>query len=165
MDILTAFLDLAIALGTLLWTLFHALLPWTPLLVWIAFWLFAVDWVRLREIQLRGGVIGLVLIALTAILVWGVVAPPESGHHALLGLHVSNFFGKAIYVTALLVIMQLCGAVQLSGCCGSLIHLDVPIGGNGHGDDGAGHHTGAEHHGHDDSSAEGAAGHGQAGGH
>jgi hypothetical protein len=169
MDLLTAVLDLLAALGTLLWALFHALVPWTPLLAWIAFWLFAVDWVRLREIQLRGGVIGLVLIALIAILVWGVAAPPESGRHSLLGLHVSNFFGKAIYVTALIVIMQLCGAVQLSGCCGSLIHLDVPIGGEGDHDQhhgGDGHPGGDGHYGHDDASSGSAStDHGHGGGH
>lgn len=152
MDLLTALLDLLIAFGAVIWTLIVSLVPWTPLIAWIAFWTFAVNWVRLREIQLQGGMIGIVLLGLTAILVWGVVAPPESGTHSLLGLRVSNFAGKAMYVTALIVIMQLCGAVQLSGCCDRLLNLELPAGG---GDDG-------HHGGHDD----GHAGHGgSTGGH
>ena len=47
------------------------------LAAWIAFWVGAVNWVRLRNILLSGGWIGVVLIALMAVLVWGSIAPPE----------------------------------------------------------------------------------------
>ena len=29
--------------------------PWTPLLVWVAFWMLAVDWVKLRAVMVKGG--------------------------------------------------------------------------------------------------------------
>jgi hypothetical protein len=84
------------------------------LAVWIVFWTFAVNWVRLRRILLSGGWIGVVLVALMAVLVWGSIAPPPGGDHTMLGMHPSNFFGKMIYVTGLLCIMLICGSVQLA---------------------------------------------------
>ena len=93
--------------------------PVLPLALWIIFWLFAVDWVRLRELLLKkGGCVGVLLIALMTILIWGVVAPPAEGYHTMLGLHLSNFVGKTVFVTSLFCIMTLCGIVQLRGCCG-----------------------------------------------
>lgn len=133
------------------------LLPWTPLIAWVAFWLLAVNWVRLREVMIQGGWIGVVLLGLMMILVWGVVAPPDSGAHHLFGLKVSNFVGKTVFVTALLTIMFLCGSVQLSGACGTLAVFpeDQPeeehghgYGDHGHGDHGHGDH-GHQDHGHD----------------
>ena len=153
MDLLTALFELISALGVFAWQLLLSILPWTPLLAWIAFWTLAVNWRRLRDAQLRGGVIGIILLRLTAVLVWGVVAPPEGGTHSLLGLQVGNFTGKLVYVTALLVIVQLCGAVQLSGCCDQLVCLEqAPTGDDGHGYD----HRGGDYH---------LGGHGHGGGH
>lgn len=82
--------------------------------LWIVFWTFAVNWVRLRRILLSGGWIGVVLIGLTAVLVWGSIAPPPDGSHYILGIRPTNFFGKMIYVTGLLCIMLICGSVQLA---------------------------------------------------
>lgn len=155
MDILHALVDLVVAAGTLVWTLVDKLAPWTPLIAWVAFWTLAVDWVQLRTWLLKGGWIGLVLLGLVAVLVWGVVAPPEAGVHSLLGLTVSNFVGKTVYVTTLIVIMLLCGSTQLSGCCDSLLNLELPQSGDddhGHDD----HHGG---HGHDNHAHPAAAGH------
>ncbi len=94
------------------------------LLVWIVFWTFGVNWVKLRETLLKGGAVALVLIGLAAVLVWGTIAPPADGHHSLLGLEVSNYVGKTVYVTALICIMFLCGSIQLSGCCASCCRFE-----------------------------------------
>lgn len=103
-------------------TILTLTLPWTPLVAWIAFWLFAVNWEKLYPILARGGVFALALIGLSVILVWGVIAPPEAGAHRILGLNITNtFVGKTFYVAMLTSIMGLCGAVQLSGACGSLV--------------------------------------------
>lgn len=148
MDILNALLDLIASLGILVWTLLSSLAPWTPLIAWVAFWTLAVNWVQLRSFLLKGGWIGVVLLGLTAVLVWGVVAPPEGGVHSLLGLNVSNFVGKTVYVTTLTVIMLLCGSTQLSGVCDGLLNLEQPAGCDaGHGHD--------DHHGHDQHAAPG----------
>lgn len=108
------------ALINLLGSLGLLIQPWLPLIAWIAFWLFAVNWVRLRRVLLDGGWIGLLLIGVVWVLIWGTVAPPESadGRHFLLGLSVGNFVGKTAYVTTLICIMLLCGSVQLSGFAG-----------------------------------------------
>jgi hypothetical protein len=120
-ELLTDLQKLLVAGWDVLISLLVLVLPWTPLLAWVAFWLLAVNWVKLRDVMLRGGWIGVVLIGLVAVLVWSLVAPPESGSHHLFGLkNISNFMGKFVYVTALLTIMFLCGSVQLSGACGSL---------------------------------------------
>lgn len=151
MDILHALLDLVQAAGLLVWAVVQAIIPWLALIAWIAYWMLAVDWVRLRSFLLQGGWVGIVLIALVAVLVWGVVAPPPGGTHFLLGLHVSNFVGKMVYVTALIVIMLLCGSVQLSGACGRLVNLEPaaspPPDTHGHDDHDHGH---GEHNGHGD---------------
>lgn len=123
LDSLTALLQ---ALAQVLAVLGEAIVPWWPLIAWIAFWTFAVNWVRLREFLLAGGWIGVLLIAVMTVLVWGVVLPPADGAHHLLGLNVSNFVGKFMYVTALLVIMLLCGSVQLSGSVDRYLHFAEP---------------------------------------
>ena len=87
-------------LGEALWGLFVALFdvigPWLPLVlglgVWIAFWTCAVNWVRFREVLVRGGWLGLLLLAFAAVLVWGTVDPPR--HYA-----VSTSDGRTIHGT------------------------------------------------------------------
>jgi hypothetical protein len=147
-DVLQHLVQLLLALWDLVVAVLALLVPWTPLAAWVAFWLYAVDWVKLREIIVRGGWIGLVLLGVMAAFLWGLVAPPESGAHHLLGLTVSNFVGKLIYVTSLLVIMQLCGSVQLAGLCGRWAsfpedapeaHADHGGHAGGHGEHPAGH--------------------------
>lgn len=119
MDALNALLvnlrDLFFSVVAVFGTLGEIVLPWTPLIAWIAFWLLAVNWVTLRSILLRGGWVGFLLIGLVMILVWGAAAPPLSGGHKLLGLTLSNYVGKTVYVTFLLCIALVCGSVQLSG--------------------------------------------------
>jgi hypothetical protein len=40
------------------------------------------------------------------------------------GLSLSNYVGKTVYVTALVCIMFLCGSVQLSGCCAACCRFE-----------------------------------------
>lgn len=117
---------LVLALAGLTVALIQALLPWTPLLAWIAFWLLAVNWRKLYPILMRGGLVGVILTALMAILVWSSLAEPEGGFHYLLGLKVNNIYGKLVYVTGLAVIAALCGTVQLSGSCDALCRFEEP---------------------------------------
>lgn len=127
-------------------------LPWTPLLAWIAFWLFAVNWTRLRKIFSEGGWIGVVLIGAVMVLVWGSLAPLAGGYHDFFGIHVTNsFVEKFVYVAGLFCIMFLCGALQLSGFGTTCCPLEEPVliadahdhGGHAHG----GHEHGAGDHG------------------
>jgi len=140
--------DLLVAGWHVVTNLLVLIVPWTPLIAWVAFWLFAVNWEKLYTVLAKGAVIGVLLIGLMAILVWGLVAPPADGVHHLFGLQPSNFVGKTIYVTMLLTIMALCGSVQLSGACGTLfpeVEADEHDG-DGHGSHDHGH--GSHDHGH-----------------
>lgn len=131
-----ALLDSLIQLFWAVWGLFASLgellLPVVPLLIWISIWLFAVNWTKLRGFLLKGGWVGLLLTGLMAVLVWGVVAPPADGHHYILGRQLSNFVGKTVYVTGLICIMLLSGAVQLAGVFGDKFPPPEPEPEQGH---------------------------------
>ena len=99
-------------------------LPWLPLLAWIAFWTLAVNWVKAFDVLRKGGFIGILLLMFVAVIVWAAVAPPVGDHHHLFGLTVGNYPGKFIYVTMLTCIAFLCGSAQMNGFCQSLCHFD-----------------------------------------
>lgn len=145
--------DLVVALAGLI-------LPWTPLIAWIAFWLFAVNWTRLREIFSLGGWIGVALIGAVMVLIWGSISPLAGGYHDFFGIRVTGtFVEKFIYVAGLFCIMFLCGALQLSGFAASCCPVEEPVliaEDHGHG---AEHHGGAHGHG-DDHGAHAAPSHG-----
>lgn len=126
MELIYALQQLFVALYQVVTALVALVLPWTPLIAWVAFWMLAVNWVNLRRVLLSGGWIGVLLIMFLAVVGWGSIAPPESGSHALLGLTLSNFVGKTVYVSALAVIALLCGSVQLSGLVGAPSWFEEP---------------------------------------
>lgn len=151
-ELLSSILQLLTAVWQLLLVVLWLVAPWTPLIAWVAYWLLAVDWVKLRHTLVhQGGLLGVLLIGAAAVLVWGLVAPPPSGFHRLFGLEVSNFTGKLVYVTGLCAIMFLCGSVQLSGACGTWVRFpeDAPEDDHGHGHDDHGHDA----HGHGEAHA------------
>lgn len=86
-----------------------------PLLCWAGFWLFAVNWTSLRQIMLKGGWLGVVLLGAVTVIVWQQISP-EAG--TVLGLtDLSGYVEKLVYVSALVTVMFVCGAIQLTGCC------------------------------------------------
>ena len=148
-----ALFDLFSSLINVLWSLLdvvvnlvRVVLPWLPLLAWVGFWTFAVNWAKAFPILRRGGFIGILLLMFVTVIVWGAVAPPVNGKHLMLGLSVSNYAGKFIYVTMLTCIALLCGSAQLSGAFGRLGEFpEEPA------EDDHGHHGHSDHgHGHDD---------------
>ncbi|REJ73930.1 MAG: hypothetical protein DWQ34_02530 [Planctomycetota bacterium] len=132
MELLESLLNLLVAILEVLAALAKTIAPWWPLIAWVAFWSLAVNWVSLRKTLLSGGWIGLVLIGLMMILVWGCVWPPDAGHETIFGLKLSNFVAKTVWVTGLIVIMLLCGSVQLSGACDRYLNLEQPDPDAGH---------------------------------
>jgi hypothetical protein len=120
-------IDLGRVLAVLIVRIGWVLLPLLPLIAWVAYWTFGVNWTRLRSVLLQGGWVGLILLGFLAVLVWGTVAPPAAGAHQFFGLTLGNFVGKTVLVTALICIMLLCGSVQLSGACGSLCQFHEPV--------------------------------------
>ena len=89
------------------------------------FWALAVNWEKLSAVIRSGAFLGIAMIVLVAVLVWGCVAPPVDGYHyfEMLGvrLSVSNFTGKLVYVVGLVVIMFAAGSAQLSGMFDGLV--------------------------------------------
>jgi ACR3 family arsenite efflux pump ArsB len=100
--------DLAVALG-------KALVPWTPLLLWVVFWLFTVDWKKLVPILNRGGMLIVLAAGAVTVLAWSGLSQPAENVHSLYGLQVSNWVGKLVYVSGLIAIAFLSGSVQLTG--------------------------------------------------
>ena len=155
-----ALYELFSSLVNLLWSvqdvvvnLVRVTLPWLPLLGWLGFWTFAVNWAKAFPILRRGGFIGILLLMFVAVLVWAAVAPPENGRHLMLGLSVSNHTGKLIYVTMLTCIALLCGSAQLSGTFGRLGEFPEESvdddHGHAHNDHGHGHNDAHAGHDHD----------------
>ena len=141
-NLMYALADLVLALRDVVLSLGLLLLPWIPLFAWVLFWTLGVNWNTLRDVLRRGGWIGVVLIGLVAVLAWGSVWPPPRGYYDLLGLRISNFVGKTVYVSGLICLMLLSGAVQLSGSCSRWLcfPVDAPEDHHaGHGEDGHGH--------------------------
>lgn len=130
--VLQNLIELGRALAVLIVSIGRVLLPLLPLVAWVAYWTFGVNWTKLRSALLQGGWVGLVLLGFLAVLVWGTVAPPVTGAHQFFGLTLGNFVGKTVLVTALICIMLLCGSVQLSGACGSWCQFDEPAEDEGH---------------------------------
>jgi len=116
--LLDSLVQLLVAVWEVVFAAVSVVVPWLGLMAWIGVWLFAVNWTKLRQLLLQGGWIGLILIGFGMIMVWWAVAPPPDGQHVILGLTLSNFVGKTVYVTILICIMLLCGSVQLSGMAG-----------------------------------------------
>ena len=143
-DLFSSLVDVARSLLNVVVNLARVILPWLPLLAWIAFWTFAVNWAKALPILRKGGMVGVILLMFVAVLVWGAMAPPAEGRHVLLGLSVSNYVGKFIYVTMLACIALLCGSAQLSGAFGRLCEFPEEPADDDHGH---GHGNG---HGHDD---------------
>ncbi len=122
-QVLSSFIEMVVSVWNFLTALVAQIAPWTPLIAWICFWLFAVNWVRLRDVMLKGGGIAVVLIGLVMVLIWGSASPDS---HFFFGHEISNFVGKTVYVTVLFCIMFLCGSVQLSGCCAQCCNFEEP---------------------------------------
>ncbi len=156
-DLFFSLIDVLRSLLNVVVSLVRLVVPWLPLLAWIGFWTFAVNWAKAFPILRRGGLIGVFLMMFVSVLIWGSVAPPVGGEHFMFGLSVSNYVGKFIYVTMLTCIALLCGSAQLSGAFGKLCEFpEEPEddhhghGGHGHDEHGHGHdgHGGHDTHGH-----------------
>lgn len=156
LDLLNSLIDVCASLLDVVFNLLRVILPWLPLLAWMAFWSYAVNWRKAFPILRRGGMIGVLLMMFAAVLVWGSVAPPDGERHAMLGLTVSNFTGKFIYVTFLTCIALLCGSAQLSGAFGRFGEFPEELAADEHGHDDHGHSDHLnESHGHDQQGSHG----------
>ena len=103
--------------------LLNIVLPWLPLLAWIAFWTLAVNWVKAFDILRKGGFVGVLLLMFVAVLVW-VRSLLLSRNTITCSVCRSQLCGKFIYVTLLTCIALLCGSAQMNGFAKSLCHFE-----------------------------------------
>ncbi|WP_437193820.1 hypothetical protein [Planctomicrobium sp. SH527] len=125
MELVQSLLNVIMAMTSFVIVLSKTLFPWLPLGLWIAFWLFAVNWRQLYPVLSRGAGVGACLLSLLIVFVWCTLAEPANGTHNLAGLQVSNPVGKFVYVSNLIIIAMFCGSVQLAGTCGRWCNFDA----------------------------------------
>jgi len=91
------------------------------LIAWVAWWLWAVNWVRAWDWLGRGAWVAVVLLVLLAALVWSLVAP---GQLDLGFTEVPNFWWQLVGAALLAGLALFCGWVQ--GVAGWM-PADVPV--------------------------------------
>jgi hypothetical protein len=98
-------------LSQLLAPLIQSAVSWLLLLVWLAWWLWAVNWKKVWPVLAQGGWLVVVLLMIIAALAWSEIAP-DSGY-LFGGLVVSSAFWGHLIVVAILVLLALaCGWLQ-----------------------------------------------------
>jgi hypothetical protein len=116
-------------------------------LVWMAYWLWAVDWKKLWPVLARGAWVPCVLLGLIAATAWSRLAPGPC--HYLGVLTVPNFWGQLGSVATLMALALFSGWLQgqLQYSPPEISIEPPPAPGHGHGH-AHGHHHGHHGHGH-----------------
>jgi len=87
---------------------------WLPnlvaVLLWMAFWFFAVDWRKVGPFLREGAWAPCVLLGLMAALAWSRIAP--SDEYVLGGLRLANFWWQLGVVGLLMALALFCGWLQ-----------------------------------------------------
>jgi hypothetical protein len=112
-------------LGEFLWQL-HQTIPFWPLVVvWLAWWLGAVNWRKVWPVLASGGWTAVVLLALVAALGWSQLAKSPG---EILGFGpIPNFWWQLADVTLLVLSALLCGWLQgVFGWTPAEVNLEPP---------------------------------------
>jgi len=97
-------------LGALLGMLLALALRWSLLIVWVVWWLFAVDWRKAWAVLARGAWAPVVLLLVIAALAWSRIEPAACD---CLGFApVANFWWQLGGVSLLAAVALLCGWLQ-----------------------------------------------------
>jgi hypothetical protein len=109
-DYLSLFSQLFSILGQILAPLVQSAASSLLLLVWIAWWLWAVNWKKVWPVLAQGGWMVVSLLVIVGALVWSMIAP-DTGY--LLGGLVGPAFWRDLILVALLALVALgCGWLQ-----------------------------------------------------
>jgi hypothetical protein len=130
--------DVFVNLGLVLAYLVLWVLRWSLVIAWFAWWLWCVNWTKAWPILRQGGWAVVVLLVLTASLVWAQVAPDQC---TCLGfVVVPNFWWQLGAVSLLTTLTLFCGWLQgVFGWAPSEISLDPA-------EEGTSGHEEREHH-------------------
>jgi hypothetical protein len=116
------------------------LLRWSPVIVWVAWWLWAVDWRQLGPALARGAWAPLVLLAIITAIVWSALFP---GQMTVAGLLLPHFWGHLAVVGLAAAVAGLCGWLQVQRGWGPPEVVLEPAAGHG---EAHVHHDGHTHH-------------------
>lgn len=107
---------------------------WLLLLVWIAWWLWAVDWRKVWPVLAQGAWVPVLLLLLMAALIWSRLVPDR---FEFLGIvSIPNFWWQFGAVALLAGIVLLCGWVQeIRNWAPPEINLEPPAAHEAHGEE------------------------------
>ncbi|MFO0867209.1 MAG: hypothetical protein U0744_21650 [Gemmataceae bacterium] len=135
MTLLQSFWELLTVLGNIGRELGDVALRHSLWIIWIAWWLWAVNWRKGWAVLREGGWAPLVLLVVLTATVWSAISPggcPSCG--------LPNFWYQLVFVSGLVGVAFLCGWLQgVFGWTPAEIDLDPPAHSHGHGDHGHGH--------------------------
>lgn len=155
-DVFQSLIEVGAAVGTLAWGLLSLLLAAWLLLLWVAWWLWGVDWAKAWGVLAQGGWVPLVLLVTLGALVWSQILP----HDLSVGFaSVPNFWWQFAAAGLLACTALFCGWLQ--GVMGWMPE-EIPIYPAEGGHD-RGHGQGHDHghgHGHDNGHGHGGHSHG-----
>jgi hypothetical protein len=136
-SLLDSFAQLLTGLWNIVSVLFWLLVPWLPLGVWCAWWLWGVNWKHAWPVLARGAWAPALLLIYLVALVWSYLAP--SSCNCLVFMTIGNFWWQLGAVSALAALALLCGWLQGQlGWTPEEVSFEPPAAGQAHG--GAGHH-------------------------
>lgn len=129
MTLLQSFWELFTVLGNIVREVGDIALRHSLWIVWIAWWLWAVNWRKSWSVLREGGWAPLVLLVVLTATVWSAIAPggcPSCG--------LPNFWYQLVFVSGLVAVAFLCGWLQgVFGWTPEEIDLDPPAHAHGHG--------------------------------
>lgn len=102
--------QLVIVLGTLVVQLLQLAMTWSLLIVWVAWWLWGVNWKKAWPALAAGGWAPVVLICVVSALVWSRITPAACD--CLQFVVVPNFWWQLGAVGLLAAVALFCGWLQ-----------------------------------------------------
>ena len=102
-QLLQVLTELARVLGDLFLVLGRVVVAWALLIVWIAWWLWGVNWKRVWPVLARGAWAPLLLLLVIVALVWSQIAP---------AVRLPNFWWQLGALILLLLLTLFCGWLQ-----------------------------------------------------
>ena len=117
--------QLIVLLGTLVGDLLRVAAGWSLLIVWVAWWLWGVNWKKAWPVLAQGGWVPLVLLMVLTALVWSQIS--ASDFTSLELITVFNFWWQLGAVALLVAIALFCGWLQgVFGWAPAELSLDPP---------------------------------------
>jgi len=133
-DLLQAVWQVVYSLGKVAALLLQLIAGSALLVVWVAWWLWGVNWQKTWPVLKKGAWLPLVLLVNVAALVWSQIAPSD---YVLTGsVVIPNFWWQLSAVTLLVLLTLFCGWLQgIFACEPPELSLEppAPIGDHGHG--------------------------------